>query len=71
MAASSRIHAVAFGADSRMAIATRTRLASYFWKPDDLLREVCARVDRNLTPSEWERFVGTDVLYHKTCPSLD
>lgn len=28
---------------------------------------VCSLVDRNLTPEEWESFVGDDVPYEKTC----
>jgi WD40 repeat protein len=71
MPVSSRIYAVAFRPDSRFAIATRTRLASYFWKPEDLLREVCARAARNITNGEWARFVGGQIPRNKTCPSLD
>jgi WD40 repeat protein len=33
-----------------------------------LANDVCAQVWRNLSPAEWERFVGPDVPYQSTCP---
>ena len=71
LATASKIYAVAFRPDSRFAIATRARLASYFWKPADLLREVCERATRNITEGEWVRFVGQDLSRPRTCPSLE
>jgi hypothetical protein len=31
---------------------------------------VCTRVRRNLTRDEWSRFVGEDIAYEQTCPTL-
>jgi len=28
------------------------------------------RVQRNLTPSEWQRYVGPGIAYRRTCPDL-
>jgi len=36
--------------------------------PDVWIREICSRVNRNMTQAEWRRFIGTS--YSKTCPSL-
>jgi hypothetical protein len=37
--------------------------------PEDLIAEACARLTRNLTQEEWERYLG-DEPYRKTCPDL-
>jgi hypothetical protein len=37
---------------------------------DDLLKEVCHRVMRNITPAEWKEHVGDGEKYVKTCPDL-
>jgi len=39
------------------------------WKPDKLIEQACARLHRNLTRDEWNRYVG-DVQPSKTCPNL-
>jgi WD40 repeat protein len=36
----------------------------------DIVEDACSKVTRNLTLDEWRRFVGPEVPYHKTCPSL-
>ena len=45
-------------------------LTRYMLRPQDLVEDACSRVTRNLTPAEWERYVGTEVPYHKTCARL-
>ena len=45
-------------------------LTRYMLRPPDLVEDACSRVTRNLTPAEWERYVGTEVPYHKTCAKL-
>jgi len=35
-----------------------------------LAEKVCTRVRRNMSPQEWEKFVGKDIQYENTCPSL-
>jgi hypothetical protein len=47
--------------------ATITR---HLFRTDDLIEDACRRVSRNLTPLEWQRYVGPDLEYNRTCPSL-
>ena len=42
----------------------------YFARIDDLIAFACTRTDRNLTQTEWERYIGRDVPYRQTCPDL-
>jgi hypothetical protein len=35
-----------------------------------LIAEACRRLERNLTPDEWTRYVGPGEPYHKTCSNL-
>lgn len=39
------------------------------WQADDLAAEACSRLDRNLTLSEWQQYMG-DEPYSETCPGL-
>jgi len=39
------------------------------WRPDDLRREACRRLTRNLTMDEWARYLGA-IPYRATCPNL-
>jgi WD40 repeat protein len=39
------------------------------WDPDDLMKEGCARIGRNLTEAEWRRYFGAR-RYAKTCPDV-
>jgi WD40 repeat protein len=41
----------------------------WMWTTEDLRLEACRRVARNLTPGEWQRFLGA-TSYNRTCPSL-
>ena len=36
---------------------------------DDLVKETCARMNRNLTTDEWKAYLGKEP-YRKTCPSV-
>ncbi len=29
---------------------------------------ICTKVSRNLTPEEWDKYIGSDIKYEKTCP---
>jgi WD40 repeat protein len=41
----------------------------WLWRSEDLIEEACARMPRNLTQEEWERYLpGED--YRPTCPDL-
>jgi WD40 repeat protein len=46
------------------------RLNVWRHDPDSLLAQACARANRNLTRQEWQRIVGPDRPYHRTCPAL-
>jgi hypothetical protein len=35
---------------------------------DILSGDICGRVSRNLTVKEWQRYVGAEIPYEKTCP---
>jgi hypothetical protein len=37
---------------------------------DALATMACAKIWRNLSQAEWDRFVGPDVPYQSTCPDL-
>lgn len=39
------------------------------WDLDDLMKEGCARIGRNLTEAEWRRYFGAN-RYAKTCPDV-
>ena len=39
------------------------------WRPEQLTREACQRLTRNLDEGEWRGYIGTEP-YRKTCPSL-
>jgi WD40 repeat protein len=45
-------------------------LTRYMLRPSDLIDDACSRATRNLTRAEWERYVGTEVPYHKACAKL-
>jgi WD40 repeat protein len=71
------VRALAFDAGGRslmvgliqptLAGATSATVLRYLLSPDDLIADACARVTRNLTEAEWERYVGADVPYSRTC----
>jgi WD40 repeat protein len=35
---------------------------------DNLVREICTIVSRNMSPEEWNTYVGKDIKYENTCP---
>jgi len=37
--------------------------------PEDLMAEACSRLTRNMTPGEWNQYMGHEP-YRKTCPNL-
>jgi len=41
----------------------------WLWKTEDLQAEACKRLDRNLTPAQWNQYLG-GMAYRKSCPDL-
>lgn len=35
-----------------------------------LADKICDKISRNLSPKEWERYIGHDIPYENTCPDL-
>ena len=64
------VEGVAFSPDSRF-LATAGGRAAYILPLDteELFARVCARLLRNLTREEWNRYIGPDEPYHATCPN--
>ena len=59
------------GDDKRIVTASADGTARiYFTDIEDLLEFACQRSSRNMTRSEWERYIGRDVPYQRTCPKL-
>ncbi len=62
------VRAVAFSPDGHR-VATGSaggKVRLWHWQPEDLIAEACARIDRNLTPEEWSRYLPHDP-YRATC----
>lgn len=38
--------------------------------PESWAARVCRLANRNLSPKEWQQYVGSEVPYHRTCPDL-
>jgi uncharacterized protein with WD repeat len=39
------------------------------WRQEELIRDACSRLERNLTEEEWRTYLG-DASYEPTCPEL-
>src|SRR6266496_3248733 len=65
------VSAIAFSPDGKyLATASMDGIARlWLWRSEDLLIEAQARLTRNLTPAEWQQYLGEEP-YRKTCPNL-
>ena len=73
------VMAVAFAADGKYLVAASVENAGSedttvvvqrsFWGHESLSAQACGRLNRNLTPLEWQQYFPGQT-YHKTCPSL-
>jgi WD40 repeat protein len=65
------VTAVTFSPDGRwLATASMDDTARIrSWRPEDVVAEACARLPRNLTREEWQRYIGGEP-YHSTCANL-
>ncbi len=66
-----RVLSAAFSADGKHVVTgTTSGLVRIFaWEPDELIKQACARLSRNLTAVEWEEHLRGEP-YRKTCPGL-
>jgi WD40 repeat protein len=65
-----RVTSVAFSPDGRYLVTTSgDRVRFWLWQPEDLIAYIKPKLTRNLTPKEWERYIG-DEPYHKTFEDL-
>jgi hypothetical protein len=65
------VHAAWSSDDTRIVTASYDGSARIFIADADALIEfACTRTGRNLTQEEWQRYMGADVPYRKTCPNL-
>lgn len=44
----------------------------YFWElsSDEIAKTLSSRIVRNMTQDEWVKYIGNEIDYQKTCPSL-
>lgn len=63
---------VAFTKDSNYLIASCNNGEIRIWPTDTrlLAEQVCPKMERNMTPEEWESYVGDNIGYETTCRSL-
>ena len=63
---------ISFTADSNYLIASCNAGEIRVWPTDPkmLAEQVCPKLVRNMTPDEWEKYVGYGVTYETTCKSL-
>jgi len=61
---------VGFSPDATEVVAAGADKNLYLWtvQTDILSGDICGRVSRNLTVKEWQRYVGAEIPYEKTCP---
>lgn len=62
------VNAVAFSPNGKfLATACDDGFARlWLWRPEDIITEACSRLNRNLRPDEWNRYLG-DEHYRNTC----
>jgi WD40 repeat protein len=63
---------IAFTKGSEFLIASCNNGEIRFWPTDPryLAEKVCPKLTRNMTPEEWEIYVGNNIGYESTCKSL-
>jgi WD40 repeat protein len=60
------ITALAVSRDNRIIVLSNKVISGHWFHPDDLIREACSRLTRNLSPDEWKEYMGAEA-YHQTC----
>jgi len=63
---------IEFSHDSQYLIAACHESEIRVWptNPDILASKICPLLKRNMTPDEWVKYVGSDIMYETTCVNL-
>jgi energy-coupling factor transporter ATP-binding protein EcfA2 len=66
------VWAVTFNPSGDRLVSGSANQIIYTWttRAEALAEQVCDKITRNLSIKEWKTFVGEDIPYEKTCPSL-
>lgn len=62
--------AFAKGSDYLIAACHESEIRIWPTDPDLLANQVCPKLQRNMTQDEWIKYVGVDIPYENTCPTL-
>jgi hypothetical protein len=65
--ANARVFAVGFGPDDLLATADETAAILWTLDGDGLTASACNVANRNLTRTEWDKFIGPHSPYSRTC----
>jgi WD40 repeat protein len=61
--------AVIFTSKASLLVAHGKSVTLEPWRTEDLVHDLCARLNRNLTRGEWKQYLGNEP-YQQTCPHL-
>jgi WD40 repeat protein len=64
------VRTIAFSKDTRLLLIARSDVVTMEpWQSEDLVRDLCDRMIRNLTLDEWKQYIGAEP-YHRACSNL-
>jgi WD40 repeat protein len=66
------VYSVAISPDGKYvaSVDSNGQIDLWLWRPDDLIADACSRLPRNLTPTEWTKYIGDVLPYQAVCPNL-
>lgn len=66
------VYDFSFTPDDNKVVSGSTDKTVMLWtiKSSILASTICSNVNRNLTKEEWDKYIGKDIEYQKTCPGL-